>query len=120
MKILCTICLEDCSINDSCMIWWCEHIFHTKCIQQLITTFNTYKNDKSTLTVHASCPLCRTPIEKYVKLNNENDMCYYYNLEEHTHLKNIKQKEDLYKLVKYALYLIQNEGVNLFKDVIHL
>ena len=34
---ICAICLEDCSkVEDNCMIWWCEHVYHKCCMNKLL------------------------------------------------------------------------------------
>lgn len=109
MDIQCAICLENCDLHNSCLIWWCEHIFHTSCISQLLS-YNIQNNYKS------QCPLCRTPIEKYSKLNNEWDLRYYYNLEEHTHLKNTKDKQKLYELITSVLYKLEDIKIELLAE----
>lgn len=109
MDIQCAICLENCNILNSCLIWWCEHIFHTSCITTLLK-YNKIHNTKN------SCPLCRTPIERYSNLDNHNDLRYYYHLEEHTHLKNINDKQKLFELVTSVLYQLEDLRLELLAD----
>ena len=49
------------------MLYICEHIFHTKCLSELI--FNN----------HLACPLCRKPIINYVKLSSDIEIKNYNN-----------------------------------------
>jgi hypothetical protein len=63
----CCICLDECIQKNSSMLYICEHIFHTRCLTELI--FNN----------HLACPLCRNPIINYVKLSSEIEIEYYNN-----------------------------------------
>jgi len=68
--VQCAICLDDCT-NYTCnsFVWWCEHTYHTHCIEQL----QLY----TPLDEFANCPLCRIEITSTVKISDETSVREY-------------------------------------------
>lgn len=76
---ICAICLEEC-VEDNCMIWWCEHIFHKECMNKYLE----YDNMK--------CPMCRMEIKNIVDLSDKVDIYVYNNIK---YEKEIDEEDNL-------------------------
>lgn len=70
----CVICLDEIvDLNNICMVYYCEHIFHKECFNLLL------KSDIK------NCPICRNVIHNKIDMSNENEFLKY--------LKNIDEKK---------------------------
>jgi hypothetical protein len=84
---ICAICLEDCSkVEDNCMIWWCEHVYHKCCMNKLLE----YKR------YNERCPMCRTEIKNIVDLSDKMDVYIYKSIKDE---KNDKYEKELNRLI---------------------
>jgi hypothetical protein len=103
------------------MIWWCEHIYHKECINELLIK-EEGENSK--------CPMCRALIEDTLDLKNENEILLYGQLKDelrnHNELDKYLEEMILKEDEEESLYLnaidefLDEMKLNEEDEIVHL